>query len=114
MAFFIEALITRYIPSAVISHIFGARSPFSIPLAALIGIPVYVNSVSAWPIIGGLLAGGMRPGAAISFLLAGPLTTFPAMVAVSNLVRWRIFFLYFGMSLIGAILIGYIVSFILP
>jgi uncharacterized protein len=114
LAFFIEAALLRYVPSEVITHIFGGHSPFAIPLAALLGIPVYVNYASSWPIVSGLLAQGMRPGAAIAFLLAGPLTTLPAMMAVWNLVRPRVFFLYFGIALVGAIIIGYLVSIIMP
>lgn len=109
-AFFLEALITFYVPTDVVTRLFGGNSPFAIPLATLIGIPVYVNTVSAWPIIAGLLAHGMRPGAAVAFLIAGPITTLPALLAVWQVVRWQVFALYFGMGIVGAILAGYVTT----
>jgi uncharacterized membrane protein YraQ (UPF0718 family) len=56
----------------------------------------------------------MQPGAAIAFLIAGPITTIPAMTAVWGIVKWRVFALYLGMGLFGSILMGYAVNLILP
>jgi len=62
----------------------------------------------AMPLIGGLLAQGMHPAAALAFLIAGPTTTIPAMSAVWGLVNRRVFALYVGISLVGAIMLGYL------
>ena len=62
--------------------------------------------------IGGLLTQGMNPAAALAFLIAGPITTLPAMAAVWPLVARRVFVLYVSFALGGAILIGYIYSII--
>jgi uncharacterized protein len=48
----------------------------------------------------------MQPGAAIAFLIAGPVTTIPAMAAVWGVVRPRVFALYVGVGLVGAVLLG--------
>jgi uncharacterized membrane protein YraQ (UPF0718 family) len=72
-----------------------------------VGIPLYLNNVTALPIIDGLLDKGMQPGAAIAFLIAGPVTTIPAMTAVWGVVQPRIFGLYLGIGLFGAILLGF-------
>jgi hypothetical protein len=113
VAFVLEALITMYVPQEAITAILGQESRFAVPLAALVGIPLYLGNLSALPIVKGLLAQGMTPGAAIAFLLAGPVTTVPAMAAVWGVVRKRVFVLYVGISLVGAILLGYVVDWIL-
>jgi uncharacterized membrane protein YraQ (UPF0718 family) len=52
----------------------------------------------------------MNPAAALAFLVAGPVTTLPAMAAVWPLVVRRVFVLYVSFALAGAVLIGYIYS----
>ena len=68
--------------STIIDSLLGKDRFFSIPLATAIGIPVYTSGVGAIPIVEGLLKSGMSHGAALAFLVAGPVTTIPAMTAV--------------------------------
>jgi uncharacterized membrane protein YraQ (UPF0718 family) len=113
LAFFLEALITLYVPQAAIANLLGESNRLAVPLAALIGVPLYLNNMGALPIVAGLLAQGMQPGAAIAFLIAGPVTTIPAMTAVWGVVQRRVFVLYLSLSLLGAILLGFVTNFIL-
>lgn len=113
VAFTLEALITMYVPQETIVSILGDGSRFAIPLASLIGVPLYLGNLSALPIVKGLIIQGMQPGAAIAFLIAGPVTTIPAMTAVWTVVRRPIFALYVAISLFGSMLLGFIVSAIL-
>lgn len=106
-AFALEALIVAYVPQGGIASTLGAANPFSVPLAALVGVPLYLGNLTALPIVSGLLERGMAPGAAIAFLLAGPVTTVPAMVAVRSLVRTPVFAYYLGVGLVGAALLGW-------
>jgi len=113
LAFLLEALIVRYVPQPAIASVLGVGSRFAVVLAALVGIPLYLNNVAALPIVSGLLAQGMQPGAAIAFLIAGPVTTVPAMSAVWGVVNQRVFGLYLGVSLVGAVVFGWVTNLIL-
>ena len=110
LAFFLEALIIRYIPSDWIVGLLGQHNPFAIVSAVLIGVPVYTTNLTALPMISGLLAQGMSPAAALAFLVAGPTTTLPAMAAVWGLATRRVFVAYVAFSLLGAIVFGYLYS----
>ena len=88
----------------------GTQSPLAILTAALLGIPAYTTSLTALPLISGLLNQGMNPAAAIAFLIAGPTTTLPAMAAVWPLVARRVFVLYVSFAMVGAVLAGYVYS----
>ncbi|MBI3126535.1 MAG: permease [Candidatus Tectomicrobia bacterium] len=107
LAFLLEALTTHYVDPAWIQALLGGSSPWSIPLATAVGIPLYVSGVAAIPIVGGLLEGGMSPGAAMAFLVAGPVTTVCAVGAVLALVRGRAFALYLGSGILGSLAAGY-------
>jgi uncharacterized membrane protein YraQ (UPF0718 family) len=108
LAFLLEGLITLYVPQEWISVALGRQNPLVIITAALLGVPTYTTSLTALPMISGLLTQGMNPAAALAFLVAGPTTTLPAMAAVWPLVARRVFAVYLSFALIGAILIGYL------
>jgi uncharacterized membrane protein YraQ (UPF0718 family) len=110
LAFLLEGLITFYVPGDWITAALGAENPLAIVTAALLGVPAYTTSLTALPMVGGLLAQGMNPAAALAFLVAGPTTTLPAMAAVWPLVSHRVFGLYVSFSLVGAVLAGYAYS----
>lgn len=107
IAFILEALILLYIPQDAIVAFVGQDNPFAIGLAALVGIPMYTSNLTAMPLVGGLLQQGMLPGAALAFLIAGPVTTLPAMSAVFGIAKPRVFAIYLGISLLGAVVLGY-------
>jgi len=113
IAFVLEAVITFYVPQESIAALLGGEGLFSVLLATLIGVPLYLNNIGALPIVSGLLAQGMQPGAAIAFLIAGPLTTLPAMTAVWGIASKRVFVLYISIAVLGAVLLGYITNLLL-
>ncbi len=107
LAFALEAMILAYVPQEAVAGTLGGANPLAVPLAALIGLPLYMTEAAALPIVSGLLESGMSPGAAIAFLIAGPATTVPAMAAVWSLVRPRVFALYVGIAVVGAMALGF-------
>ena len=107
LAFFLEALIILYVPQEWITTALGQKNPLAIATAAILGVPTYTSSLTALPMISGLLTQGMNPAAALAFLVAGPTTTLPAMAAVWPLVARRVFLLYVSFALAGAVLMGY-------
>ena len=114
LAFFLEAIILLFVPQELIISLLGEQNQFAVPLAALLGIPIYTSNLTALPLIGGLLTQGMSTGAALAFLIAGPTTTLPAMAAVWGLVKIRIFGLYVAISLIGAVIFGTLYMILTP
>jgi len=108
VAFLLESLIVHYVDSKWISSVLGNNQFFSIPLATAIGIPVYTSGVGAIPIVKGLLSSGMSHGAALAFLVAGPVTTIPAMTAVFALVKRQTFAIYLCVGIGGSLIAGYV------
>ena len=108
LAFLINALIVFCLPENLFNGTLSNNGPFSVIIAALVGIPVYTSNITALPLVSGLLAVGMNPGAALAFLIAGPATTLPAMSAVWGLVSRKVFFLYLLFPFAGAIVFGWL------
>ena len=105
-AYTIEALMVFYMPADFIATVLGGAGLGTVMLGALVGMPAYLNGYAAAPLIGDLLDQGMAPGAAMSFMIAGGVSSIPAAIAVWALVKPRVFAAYLGFALTGAILTG--------
>ena len=103
LAFALEAIMIAYLPQELVASALGGDSWFSIPLAAIVGIPAYLNGYAALPLVSGLMEQGMSAGAGMAFLVAGGITCIPAAIAVWALARPPVFALYLGSAFGGAI-----------
>lgn len=107
LALVLEALLQRHIPAAWIETVLGGNAPASIPLAALVGAPLYLDGYAALPLVRGLLEMGMGVGAALALLVSGAAVSLYAIVAVISLVRAPVLGLYLALAVLGACLAGY-------
>ena len=114
LAFALESLLVAYVPADLVAGRLGRDEAWAVPLAVLIGVPAYLNSFAAVPLINGLMELGMAPGAAMAFMIAGAATSLPAAMAVAALVRWRVFVLYLATAALGALVAGYAYAAIAP
>ena len=107
LAFLIESLMLAYIPSAWVAGFMGQENALAIPLAALIGVPAYMNGYAAIPLVSGLMTLGMTKGAALTFVTAGAVSSIPAAMAVYALLRRPVFLVYLIMGFAGSLTAGY-------
>jgi uncharacterized membrane protein YraQ (UPF0718 family) len=108
-----QAFIVRYMPQDWVTVVVGAKHSYSVLLSTLIGIPAYVNSFSAVPLLRGLLELGMDKGAALAFFISGPVMSVPSMLAVVALFKRRILYVYIAVGFLGALLFGYAYTWVL-
>ena len=106
VAFLAESLMMAYVPAESVAAVLGGGNAFAIPVAAVVGVPAYLNGYAAIPLISGLLEMGMSSGAALAFATAGAVSCIPAAIAVWALVRRSVFVLYLALGLGGAMLSG--------
>ncbi len=106
LAYVLEAMMIAYIPAEAIAGVLGGDGILPIVLAALVGAPAYLNSYAAPPLVAGLMQQGMSAGAAMAFVVAGGVSSIPAMTAVFALVKREVFAAYIALGFIGAVLAG--------
>ncbi|MBK0325849.1 permease [Rhodobacteraceae bacterium F11138] len=106
LAYTLEALLVHYVPADLIAGVVGGEGIVPIATAAVVGMPAYLNGYVAPPLLAGLIDQGMSVGAAMAFMIAGSVSSIPAMAAVWSLVKPRVFAMYLGLGLTGAILSG--------
>ncbi len=106
LAYVLEALLITYVPASMIANLVGGPGIVPIATAAVVGMPAYLNSYVAPPLLAGLMEQGMSPGAAMAFMVAGAVSSIPAMAAVWSLVKKQVFAMYLGLGVSGAIVSG--------
>ena len=113
LAFVLESLMITYVPAELLGQWLGSGSTWAIPLSAVIGVPAYLNGFVAVPVVAGLIENGMTPAAALTFMLAGAMTSIPAAIAVFSLVKRALFIWYVSLALVGAMAAGWAYQFFL-
>ncbi len=103
---FVGYALNNLIPGQWITAFFGAGSATSVPLAATLGLPRYVNTEASLPLLRGLMDAGMSQGAGLAFLITGAGTSIGAIAGALTIARWRIIGLVLGTLWVGAVLFG--------
>ncbi len=108
LAYILEAMLVTYVPASAIAGVVGGKGIAPIAISAFVGMPAYLNSYIAPPLLAGLIEQGMGNGAAMAFMIAGAVSSIPAMIAVFSLVRPQVFAFYLVLGVSGAIISGLI------
>ncbi len=109
----IGAFIHGYIPAEFIASWAGAGNPFAVPIAVLMGIPMYSNAAGVIPLVEVLTSKGMLLGTALSFMMAVTALSLPEAMILKRILHVRLIAIFFGIVGLGIICIGYLFNFIL-
>jgi hypothetical protein len=104
----IGAIIKGFIPQNLIIHIAGPQNPAAVPVAAVIGIPLYIRATTAIPIGLALVQKGMSVGAVIALIIGGAGMAIPEMSLLSSIFRPRLVGALVGVIFITAVTAGFL------
>jgi hypothetical protein len=104
---FVGYVLNGLIPSSWVATLFGSGRVYSVPLAATLGLPLYINTEASLPLVRAMLDAGMSQGAALAFLISGAGTSIGAITGALTIARWRVVGLVVATLWIGAILSGF-------
>ncbi|MBU5466998.1 permease [Virgibacillus sp. MSJ-26] len=108
----IGAIIHDFIPAEFITSIAGDEHPFAIPIAAIVGIPMYIRVETMIPISEALVSKGMSMGAVIALIIGGAGASLPEVLLLNKLFKPRLLMAFIIAILLGATVTGYILYFI--
>lgn len=86
----IGAFIKGYVPAAFIARTAGPENPLAVPVAALIGVPLYIRASTAIPIGLALMGKGMSVGAVIALIIGGAGMAIPEMSLLAGIFKTRL------------------------
>jgi len=109
IAIAVQAGIETFVPANWIYTLAGPDGPAGILAAAALGIPLPVNGLTAVPVVKGLMhsGAGMGEAPAVTFLMAGPVTSIPAFVALLGIFKRRFFYVYAAVGVLGSLAMGF-------
>jgi uncharacterized membrane protein YraQ (UPF0718 family) len=102
----IGAVIKGFIPQNLIVKVAGPQNPAAVPVAAVIGIPLYIRATTAIPIGLSLIQKGMSVGAVIALIIGGAGMAIPEMSLLASIFRPRLVGALVGVIFLTAVTAG--------
>ena len=104
----IGALIHNWIPQEAILAVLGHNNPFSVIIAAVIGIPMYADIFGTIPIAEALFMAGVPIGTVLAFMMGVTALSLPSMIMLSKVVKPKLLGIFIGIVTVGIIITGYL------
>jgi uncharacterized protein len=107
------ALIHGLVPAAIVERYLSSRSWWAVPMATLLGAPLYANSVSVIPVMEALVQKGVPLGTALAFMTAIVTISIPEAMILKKVMRWQLLVIFFGITVVGIMVMGYVLNMVL-
>jgi uncharacterized protein len=109
----IGAFIHGYAPENLLTQIAGEGNWFAVPIAVLIGVPLYSNAAGVIPIVSSLIEKGLPLGTALAFMMAVVALSLPEIIILRKVLKPKLLIIYVAIVTAGIIFIGYLFNWIL-
>lgn len=103
----IGAAIHNYIPESIITAVLGKDHWYSVPVATIIGIPMYADIFGTLPIAEALVGRGVGLGTALAFMMAVTALSLPSIIMLSKVVKPKLLAIFVSIVTLGILIIGF-------
>ena len=107
----IGALIHNFIPQSFVETVLGGDKWYSVPLATLVGVPMYADIFGTIPVAESLFAKGAGLGTILSFMMAVTALSLPSMSMLRKAVKPKLLAVFFSIVTVGIMLIGFLFNY---
>jgi len=109
----IGAWIHGYVPTDFLAQYAGSDKWYAVPLAVLIGIPLYSNAAGVIPLVGVLTEKGVAMGTSLAFMMAVTGLSLPEFMILRKVMKTKLIIIFAGIVGIGIIFTGYLFNLVL-
>lgn len=109
----IGGFIHGYVPQDFLVQYAGPQNPFAVPVAVLLGVPLYSNAAGMIPIVYALMEKGLSIGTVLAFMMAVTALSFPEMIILRKVLKVPLLAVFVGIMTITIIVVGYLFNAIL-
>jgi len=109
----IGAAMHGFLPTGFFEQYINKGQWYAVPLAVMMGVPMYSNAAGVIPVIQVLVAKGVPLGTAIAFMMGVIGLSFPEAMLLKKVMNWQLIAIYFGTTAIFMIVSGYLFNIIL-
>ena len=104
----VGAGIHGYVPENFMASVMGKSAWWSVPVAVLIGVPMYSNAAGIIPVVQALLEKGASLGTVLAFMMAVIGLSLPETIILKKVLKLPLIFAFIGIVAVGIIIVGYI------
>jgi len=104
----VGAGIHGFIPQEFMASIMGKGAWWSVPLAVLIGVPMYSNAAGIIPVVDALLGKGAALGTVLAFMMSVIALSLPEIVILRKVLKMRLIWTFVGVVASGILVVGYL------
>ncbi len=109
----VGAFIHGYVPTGMLASFMGKDAWWTVPLAVLIGVPMYANAAGIIPIVSALLEKGAALGTALAFMMSVTALSAPEAILLRKVLKPRLLATFFGIVSCGILLVGWLFNLLL-
>ncbi len=109
----VGAGIHGYVPENFMASLMGKEAWWAVPLAVVLGVPMYSNAAGIIPIVQALLGKGAALGTVLAFMMAVIALSLPEAIILRKVLKPRLIATFFGIVAIGIMLVGYLFNFLM-
>jgi uncharacterized membrane protein YraQ (UPF0718 family) len=109
----VGALIHGYVPEDFMASFMGKDAWWSVPLAVILGVPMYTNAAGVIPIVQALLAKGAALGTVLAFMMSVIALSLPEMIILRKVLKVRLIATFVAVVASGILLVGYVFNAVL-
>ena len=109
----VGALIHGYIPENFMAQIMGKDAWWSVPVAVLIGIPMYSNAAGIVPVVEALLGKGAALGTVLAFMMSVIALSLPEMVILRKVLKPKLIAVFIAVVGSGILFTGFLFNMII-
>jgi len=107
------AWIHGYVPADFLAQYAGSGHWYAVPLAVLVGIPLYSNAAGVIPLVSALTEKGVAMGTTLSFMMAVTALSLPEFTILKKVMKTKLIVIFASIVGIGIIFTGYLFNIIL-
>lgn len=109
----VGAWIHGYVPTDLLAAYAGKGHWYAVPLAVIIGIPLYSNAAGVMPLVSALTEKGVAMGTALAFMMAVTGLSLPEFMILRRVMKTRLILIFAGVVGIGILITGYLFNWVL-
>jgi uncharacterized membrane protein YraQ (UPF0718 family) len=109
----IGALMHGFLPDDFLSRVAGENNPLAVPLAVVVGIPLYSSAAAVIPIVSVLVEKGVQMGTVLAFMMAVTALSIPELIILRRVLKPRLLGIFVGIVAVSIIAVGYLFNWIL-
>jgi len=102
-----------YVPEDFLGSLLGKDKWYAVPVAILMGIPMYSNAAGIIPIVSVLIEKGVSLGTALAFMMSVIALSLPEIIILKKVLKWQLIAIFVAVVAMGIVIVGFIFNYLM-